>query len=314
MLSDLNREIAPLMLSGAILLLLAGITMLAYSARMRHQQASRRIGLIEPRPPSHMPPQIAQAAPIRETLLLRGTAGSLPERDQREIIRRLAALHIPAQHASTAFLILRLVCVVLFAAGMYALGAQWQAFANKGAALLLAALALGIIGWFAPAPVVARMAQTRAKSAAEGLPDALELLVVCVEAGLALEDGIDRMVVELRHSNPDLADEFAQTSADLKILPTRDQALMKLAERIDVPAVRSVVTTLSQTMRYGTPLAQAMRVVAAEMRNDSLIELEERANRLPTLLTLPMMLFIMPTIFLIVGGPAALRIIDNFWR
>ena len=126
-----------------------------------------------------------------------------------------------------------------------------------------------IVGWFVPAYFIRAMARSHAKAAANGLPEALELLVVCVEAGLSLEDGIDRMTIELEHSNPQLAEELALTSADLKILPSREAALMKLAERVNVPSVRTVVTTLSQTMRYGTPLAQAMRVVAAEMRNDS---------------------------------------------
>ncbi len=198
--------------------------------------------------------------------------------------------------------------------GVWALGAQVQILAERRILLALLALMFAIVGWFIPALVIGRLAKSRAKAAAAGLPDALELLVVCVEAGLALEDGIDRMVKELRHSNPELADEFSLTAADMKILPNREEALMKLADRIDVPSVRSVVTTLSQSMRYGTPLAQAMRVVATEMRDDSLMAMEERANRLPTLMTLPMMLFIMPTIFLIVGGPAALRIIDAFLK
>ena len=144
------------------------------------------------------------------------------------------------------------------------------------------------------------------------MPDALELLVVCVEAGLSLEDGLDRVVTELRRSQPALADELDLTLADLRILPSRDQALLNFAERIDIPNVRSVVTTLAQTLRYGTPLAQSLRVVAAEMRDDFLIELEERANRLPAYLTLPVILFLMPTIFLVVGGPAALRLFDAF--
>jgi tight adherence protein C len=161
-----------------------------------------------------------------------------------------------------------------------------------------------------PALILRRLVKRRAKAAADGLPDALELLVVCVEAGLSLEDGIDRIIGELRRSQPAIAAELALTSADLKILPSRDQALANLAERVDVPSVRSVVSTLSQTLRYGTPLAQAMRVVAAQMRTEALINLEERANRLPAIMTVPMMLFIMPVIFLIVGGPAVLRLID----
>jgi len=169
---------------------------------------------------------------------------------------------------------------------------------------------LGVFGWLLPQIILKRMVKRRAKAAADGLPDALELLVVCVEAGLSLEDGIDRIIGELQRSQPALAAELALTSADLKILPSRDQALANLAERVDIPSVRSVVSTLSQTLRYGTPLAQAMRVVAAEMRSEALINLEERANRLPAIMTVPMMLFIMPTIFLIVGGPAVLRLLD----
>jgi tight adherence protein C len=96
----------------------------------------------------------------------------------------------------------------------------------------------------------------------------------------------------------------------MKILPSRDEALANLAVRVNMPSVRSVVTTLSQTLRYGTPLAQALRVVAGELRNDTLMRLEERANQLPSLMTIPMMLFIMPTIFMIVAGPAVLRVMD----
>src|SRR5581483_4007483 len=140
----------------------------------------------------------------------------------------------------------------------------------------------------------------------------LELLVVCAEAGLSLEDGLSRIVNELHRAQPALADELGLTLADLKILPSREQALTNLAERVNVPSVRTVVTTLAQTLRYGTPLAQALRVVAAEMRNDFLLEMEERANRLPAFMTLPVMCFLMPTIFLIVGGPAALKLLDSF--
>ena len=150
-----------------------------------------------------------------------------------------------------------------------------------------------------------------------GLPGRAQVaavLAVCVEAGLSLEDGLARVVTELGRSQPALADELGLTLADLKILPSRDQALANFAARIDIPSIRAVITTLAQTLRYGTPLAQSLRVVAAEMRNDALIDLEERANRLPAYMTVPVILFLMPTIFLIVGGPAALRLFDAFHR
>ena len=111
-----------------------------------------------------------------------------------------------------------------------------------------------------------------------------------------------------------MAEELELTGADLKILPNRDEALRRLADRVNLPSVNSVVTTLSQTLKYGTPLAQALRVVATELRNDGLLKLEEQANRMPVLLTIPMILFILPSLFLIIGGPAFLRVLDAFAR
>jgi tight adherence protein C len=175
---------------------------------------------------------------------------------------------------------------------------------------MLISTAGGIGGWFFPGMVIGKLIKARTKAVVAGLPDALELLVICVEAGLAFEDGLSRIVGELERSQPALAEELGFTAADLKILPSREQALANLAERIDAPSIRSVVTTLSQTLRYGTPLAQALRMVASELRSDTLVRIEERANQLPTLMTIPMMLFLMPTIFLIVAGPAALRVMD----
>ena len=158
------------------------------------------------------------------------------------------------------------------------------------------------------------VARRRTTAILAGLPDALELLVICVEAGLSLEEALSRTARELQRARPWLARQLDMTSADLRITSSRDDALANLAARVGTPAIRSLATALSQTLRYGTPLAQALRTMATEMRTESLIALEERTNRLPALMTVPMMLFIMPTIFLIVGGPAALHVIDTFLR
>ena len=93
---------------------------------------------------------------------------------------------------------------------------------------------------------------------------------------------------------------------------TLDITRKATGERVNLPRVHSVVVTLSQTLKYGTPLAQALRVVAAELRNDDLLKLEEQANRMPVLLTIPMIVFILPSIFLIIGGPAVLKVLDVF--
>jgi len=311
LLSAMPYGVGISLLAGALLLGIGGIALIDYARRMRREEISRRVDLVVPR--------FAASGLLNTDLSLnriefRETPGGIPIRTRREIIRRLAVLRVPANRALLVFSLLRVLAVVVVAVLGFMLGSSIRALEGQPIVILLLAVGFGISGWFIPVMVANHLVKARIRAVAQGLPDALELLVVCVEAGLALEDGLERIVVEMRLSHPSLAEELAQTAADLKILPSRDQALANLAQRVDVPSVRSVVTTLSQTMRYGTPLAQAMRTVASEMRNDSLLALEERANKLPTLLTLPMMLFIMPTIFLIVGGPAALRLMDTFLR
>jgi tight adherence protein C len=239
------------------------------------------------------------------------TDRALPKANELEIIRRLARFHVPAERAIAVFFTFRLIFALLLI-----VSPAFISYRYGGDSGLLRSLGIGVVGgclaWFFPQLVVGRLVRRRMRSIENGLPDAIELLCISVEAGLALEDAIDRVVPELWRSQPTMAEELALTSADLKILPSRDAALRRLSARVAVPSVHSVVTTLSQTLRYGTPLAQALRVVAAELRNNSLIRLEERANKMPVLLTIPMVLFILPCVFMVIGGPTALRLIDAF--
>lgn len=241
-------------------------------------------------------------------------AGTVPPREERELLRRLGSLEVPAELAGPLFFAFRLLLGALLVAGLAL--ASWGLADALPLALRLALCGLfgAGAGWFLPFYVVRRLAVRRVRTVERGLPDAIELLVVAVEAGLALEDSLERIVVELRRSQPALAEELAILVADLKLLPNREEALTKFAERIDRPTVRSVVVTLAQTMQYGTPLAQSLRVMSAELRNDTLIKLEERANRLPVLMTIPMIVFLLPAIFLVIGGPAVLQVIDLMGR
>lgn len=295
-------DVAPIV--AAIAFMIGGSALMFYAVKRRQLPVSERVDLLL------ASPQAPRAEIARHEAFVRLPEGTVPERERREIERLFAHFGVSAEHAQTALLVFRVTLIVVLAMAFYALPQSLFDLSHARIVPLGFGLMGAISGWLLPTFIVEHLAGRHVEDVAAGLPDALELLVVCVGAGLALEDGIDRIVVELEKTQPALAEELALTSADLKILPNRDQALANLAARIDVPSVRSVVATLAQTMRYGTPLAQALRVVASEMRNDALIAMEASANRLPTYLTLPMMLFIMPTIFLIVGGPAALRVID----
>ena len=303
-----NASYTLILLSGMVLAL-GGAILIVWGARLRRQALTRRIDRL--RPPEARATKTNRRKDLdRNSSLARPEAQGLTRPQQREASRRLSRWGIAAHSSHAIFVASRLTCSVAVAILTLFVCGRLAMFSGAHTVPVLLAAALGVAGWFVPPIILQRLVKRRAKAAADGLPDALELLVVCVEAGLSLEDGIDRIIGELARSQPALATELALTSADLKILPSRDQALANLAERVDVPSVRSVVSTLSQTLRYGTPLAQAMRVVAAQMRTEALIDLEERANRLPAIMTVPMMLFIMPVIFLIVGGPAVLRLLD----
>jgi tight adherence protein C len=152
----------------------------------------------------------------------------------------------------------------------------------------------------------------RSHAIRKGLPDALDLLVICAEAGLTVDAAFNRVAKELGKAYPELGDEFGLTAIELGFLSERRQAFENLAQRVDLEAVRGVVTTMIQTEKYGTPLASALRVLSAEFRHQRMMRAEEKAARLPAIMTVPLILFILPTLFVVILGPASCSINDNF--
>ncbi|HVE02176.1 MAG TPA: type II secretion system F family protein [Sphingomicrobium sp.] len=152
----------------------------------------------------------------------------------------------------------------------------------------------------------------RSHAVRKGLPDALDLLVICAEAGLTVDAAFGRVARELGKAYPELGDEFGLTAIELGFLNERRQAFENLAQRVDLEAVRGVVTTMIQTEKYGTPLASALRVLSAEFRNERMMRAEEKAARLPAIMTIPLIMFILPTLFIVILGPAACSINDSF--
>jgi tight adherence protein C len=154
----------------------------------------------------------------------------------------------------------------------------------------------------------------RSKAVRKGLPDALDLLVICAEAGLTVDAAFNRVAKELGKAYPELGDEFGLTAIELGFLNERRQAFENLANRVDLEAIRGVVTTMIQTEKYGTPLASALRVLSAEFRNERMMRAEEKAARLPAIMTVPLILFILPVLFIVILGPAACSINDSLLK
>jgi tight adherence protein C len=168
-----------------------------------------------------------------------------------------------------------------------------------------------ILSYKAPDLWLKNKVQKRTDAIRKGLPDALDLLVICAEAGLTVDAAFSRVARELGKAYPELGDEFALTSIELGFLTDRRSAFENLATRIDLEAIRGVVTTMIQTEKYGTPLASALRVLSAEFRNERMMRAEEKAARLPAIMTVPLILFILPVLFVVILGPAACSISDN---
>ena len=177
----------------------------------------------------------------------------------------------------------------------------------------VAALAFAVfVGYKGPEIYLKNVASKRTDAIRKGLPDALDLLVICAEAGLTVDAAFNRVAKELGRAYPELGDEFALTAIELSFLNERKQAFDHLAYRVNLEAVQGVVTTMIQTERYGTPLASALRVLSAEFRNERMMRAEEKAARLPAIMTVPLIMFILPVLFIVILGPAACSISDAF--
>jgi tight adherence protein C len=174
----------------------------------------------------------------------------------------------------------------------------------KAILTIFGALVVAVLG---PNWVLGRLRRPFQAQLRRGLPDALDLMVVAAEAGLGLESAVDRVAREMGRTNRAIALEFGLLVQELRLLPDRREALERMAERTDMDGFKQLSTTLIQTTRFGTPLAQALRVLASEMRTERQLRLEEKAIRLPALLIGPLILFILPTLFIALLGPSILE-------
>jgi tight adherence protein C len=165
-----------------------------------------------------------------------------------------------------------------------------------------------VLGLLLPEMLANNIRERHLTQVAAGVPDALDMLVICADAGLALEAGLARVAQEIGNLNPALAMELTQTSRELQIGSDMRQAMEALGNRTGLVTLKRLATTLSQSLQYGTPLTQALRTLSAELRQEALILFEERAGRLPTMMTIPMILFILPCVFLVVAGPAIVNV------
>lgn len=302
-------------LSGA--LLLGGATHWFYEKRMRSQRVrtatGKRAGRIATQGVAKQQKnsQLQQGALAFMKVSTKGVS-IMKGRQINEVKKLLVSAGFRSRDAIVVFTFFKLVAPLVFLAGA-ALYVYGMNPIDKGPMFDFGAvLGAALVGSMLPEMIVKNIRTKRLEAIRKALPDSLDMLVICAEAGLASDAALKRVVAETGRNGSALAEELNQTALELSFMPERRQALENLAERAPLPSISAFVSTMIQAEKYGTPLARAFKVLSQEQRTERMLRAEEKAGRLPATMTVPMMLFILPALFIVLIGPAVLDILDNF--
>ena len=228
-----------------------------------------------------------------------------------DVVQRLRRAGYRGRGPVVTFLAMRLImpCVLLAVSAFYifvVLQLDYPLFAKFGTII-----AIALISYYVPTLYVSNRIAKRQKSIRRAWPDALDLLLICVESGMGIEGAFRKVSEEIGSQSLDLAEELALTTAELSYLPDRRTAYQNLAQRTGLDGVKGVVLALIQAEKYGTPVAASLRVFAQEQRDTRISEAEKKAASLPPKLTVPMILFFLPVLFAIIITPAAIQIMSH---
>jgi len=237
--------------------------------------------------------------------MLIARSGILNRKTLAQMTATLEAAGFKGGRGLGLFIGAKILLAILMPMGLFLL------FRNFGTSTMWECIKIGggcMFGLLLPETIANNIRQRHLTQVEAGVADALDMLVICADAGLALEAGLARVSQEIALLNPALALELTQTSRELQIGADMRSAMDSLGDRTGLMTLKRLATTLSQSLQYGTPLTAALRSLSAELRQEALVLFEERAGRLPTLMTVPMILFILPCVFLIVAGPALINV------
>ncbi|MDF1634275.1 type II secretion system F family protein [Mycoplana sp. MJR14] len=245
--------------------------------------------------------QVVERLNLREALVDSGT------------INRLRQAGYRSQNALNIFLFARFVLpFVFFAVGAFYIFYLGHLGDKPLAIRILAAIGAAYLGFYAPNIFISNRVSKRQLSIKRAWPDALDLLLICVESGVSMEVALRRVADEIAAASSELAEELVLTTAELSFLQDRRVAYENLGTRTGLDIVKAVMQALIQAERYGTPIAQALRVLAQESRDQRMNEAEKKAAALPPKLTVPMIVFFLPVLIAVILGPAGIQVADTF--
>ena len=228
--------------------------------------------------------------------------------DTDEVRDKLKMAGFRGEGPRYAFVFFRLIMpIIMFVSGLIYLF-LFRTHELPPIARLAASMGLGYLGFYLPSVFVSNLIQKRQESIKNAFPDALDLLLICVQSGMSVEAAFAKVGKECGVQSLELAEEFAMTTAELSYLQERRMAYENLGARTGLPGVKAVMTALIQAERYGTPVGTALRVMAKENRDQRMSDAEKKAGALPPKLTVPMILFFLPVLFAVIIGPAIIQI------
>jgi len=228
--------------------------------------------------------------------------------DNEELRENLKRAGLRGQANIVAFMFFRVVApIVIFFFALFYLFVLYDSGYSKMTNFFIAVVA-GFLGFYVPNMFISNRVQKRQMSIKQAWPDALDMLLICVQSGMSVEAGFAKVGKEIVGQSVELAEEMTLTTAELSYLQDRRQAYENLAKRTGLPGVKAVMTALVQAERYGTPVGQALRTMAKENREIRQSEAERKAAALPPKLTVPMIVFFLPVLFVVILGPAYIKV------
>ena len=282
-----------------------GLLLMLYRDLRRTERLSLRLRMVQPGAAVRGGEIEAElAAPLRIVTAIGeaiARSGALSTKTLDELRQALHVAGFRGRHGLGLFVGTKLLLVV--GLPLATLTLPWLVHRELPYPAAILSIVTGI-GLLAPDKVVQSLRKRYLRALETGIPDALDMMVICGQAGLGLEASIERVGVEIRYAHPAVAEELTQTAHEMQVNADTRAPLLNLGKRTGLESVRRLTGVLVQSIQYGTPLTQALRSLSAEQRQELLVKFEGRAARLPVLLTIPMIVFILPCVFLIVAGPA----------
>jgi len=314
----LDHPLLPsLLAAGTVFLLCVGLGFLMLQAASRRARlrsaagAERKNRLVQTLDSNDATTERLRREVLRFMQASTGRMNLIKAKQVSSVRQRLIRAGFRNRDAIYVYIFLKVIGPILLAGGIAFLIFVVKPVSYPMMVQLAMVLGGGLLGSFLPDLLLRNLEIRRRNAIRKGLPDALDLLVICAEAGLSLDAALARVAEEMERGARVLADELHYTCVELRFLGERRKAIENMNERMDLPAIRALSSTLIQTEKYGTPLSQAMRILSAEQRNERMMRAEEKAARLPAIMTVPLILFILPALFVVLMGPGVLTIMDN---